>query len=68
MDFLDLKKDFDWVLKVLESSKTSLHLKSSEKLLELFFKKWDFELSEERKIRLGHLFNKSKNKLILHFD
>lgn len=50
MDFENIKKDFDWVIKVLESCKTSQHLTTTIKLFDVFLEKWDWDLSDERKL------------------
>lgn len=61
MEFQDIKKDFDWVIRVLESSQNNNHLSTSIKLFEIFLNKWDWELSDERKMTLHSIFNKTKS-------
>lgn len=62
MDIIEIKKDFDWVLKVLESSTNNGHINTSVRLFDIFIEKWDWEISEEKKLTLFSTFNRSKTK------
>lgn len=50
--------EFNWVLKVLESSTKYPHIEASSKLLELFLNKYD--ISSIEKTSLVNRFNKIK--------
>jgi hypothetical protein len=63
MDFENIKKDFDWVIKVLESCKTSQHLTTTIKLFDVFLEKWDWDLSDERKLTFYSVFNRTKSRV-----
>ena len=45
-----LKKEYEWVLKILNSSINIYQIKTSENLFNAFINKWDDEISDEKKI------------------
>jgi hypothetical protein len=49
MDVSGLQNDYDWIIKVLKSSKSLLHVEMSDKLLTFFLKKWCGILNEDQK-------------------
>jgi len=61
MEFIEIKNEFTWVIKILNSSKTKEHISASEKLFENFVRKWDFELSDIMKLKYQNEFAQSKN-------
>jgi hypothetical protein len=61
MEFIEIKNEFNWVIKILNSSKTKEHISASEKLFENFIKKWDFEISDIMKLKYQNEFNVIKN-------
>ncbi len=60
MEFIDIKNEFNWVIKILNSSKTEDHVSASEKLFENFIKKWDSDLSDIMKIKYRNEFYRNK--------
>ena len=67
MDFLDLKKDFDWVVKVLESCISKEQIQVTDNLLDNFISKWNDYLFEERKIMFHSTYTKIKQKKLMLF-
>ena len=65
MDFLDLKKDFDWVVKVLESCISKEQIQVTDNLLDNFISKWNDYLFEERKIMFHSTYTKIKQKKLM---
>jgi hypothetical protein len=57
METNNFDKDYKWVTKILESSETVDHLKSSKVLIELFLKKWSKEVSDDRLLRIKYRFD-----------
>lgn len=62
MDFLDVKKDFDWTIKILNSCKTQNQVSTCDNLFDNFLKKWETELFEERKISYKSIYKKNQQK------
>lgn len=46
MEEIKMENDFNWVLKVLNSSKTNTHIENSVKLFDLFINKWGEYLTD----------------------
>ncbi|MEY4573162.1 MAG: hypothetical protein RLZ10_2446 [Bacteroidota bacterium] len=61
MEFIEIKNEFNWVVKILNSSRTKEHISASEKLFENFIKKWDSDLSDVMKLKYQNEFNQIKN-------
>lgn len=61
MEFIEIKNEFNWVIKILNSSRTKEHISASEKLFENFIKKWDSDLSDIMKLKYQNEFNQIKN-------
>jgi hypothetical protein len=57
MDVYNIYQEFDWVNKVLFSSKTKDHIEGSLNLFNNFMNKWSFEMSKDLKITLLKDFN-----------
>jgi len=53
MDVLGVQNDYDWIVKILKSSKTSTHIEMTDKLLSFFLKKWYGILNDDQK---KHIF------------
>ena len=49
MDVLGVQNDYDWIVKILKSSKTSTHIEMTDKLLSFFLKKWYGILNDDQK-------------------
>lgn len=62
MEFLNVKKDFEWVIRVLESCNSLTQVHTSDNLFEFFLKKWEIDLFEERKISYTSIYQKTKQK------
>lgn len=60
MEIMILKKEYEWVLKILNSSINVYQIKTSENLFNAFINKWDDEISDEKKITLFYEFKKNK--------
>jgi ribosome-associated toxin RatA of RatAB toxin-antitoxin module len=56
MDVFLMSEEFNWVKKVLFSSKTVAHMKCSDNLFDNFLNKWRFEMDEDIKITLSNDF------------
>lgn len=63
MDVINIENDFKWVLKVLNSSINNNHINTSIILFNTFLKKWDWEISDEKKLSLYGKFNTAKTKM-----
>ena len=61
MDFINLQKEYEWVLKVLNSSLNEVQIKTTERLFENFLNKWSKDLSEERQLTFVSNFRKYKS-------
>ena len=61
MDILNIQKDYDWVLNVLNSCMNELQIKTSDRLFENFLIKWSDELSDERKQTFFSNYKKYKS-------
>jgi hypothetical protein len=66
MDTLKIKKDFDWVLKVLKSCEKMSQVSVSIDLLNVFFKKWSHYISEIEMMSYNRKFNYEKSITINH--
>lgn len=64
MDTLKIKKDFDWVLKVLKSCEKMSHVSVSIDLLNVFFKKWSDYISDVEMMNYNRKFNYEKDFVI----
>jgi hypothetical protein len=65
MEFIKLQNEYAWVIEVLESCNTEPQVEVCNNLCKQFFKKWSDEISDERKIRLVHGFNRMMGDKIL---
>jgi uncharacterized protein YeaO (DUF488 family) len=61
---MDILIEFQWVLSVLESCETRKQVNSSLRLFEQFLKKWDYEISEEIKLKCVNKFEDSQKDQI----
>jgi hypothetical protein len=61
---MDILIEFQWVLLVLESCETRKQVNSSLRLFEQFLKKWDYEISEEIKLKCINKFEDSQKDQI----
>jgi hypothetical protein len=59
MRFLEIHQEFNWVNKVLFSSKTNKHIEVSINLFNNFMNKWCFEMTEDLKITFNRDFNEN---------
>jgi ribosome-associated toxin RatA of RatAB toxin-antitoxin module len=59
MRFLEIHQEFNWVNKVLFSSKTNKHIEVSTNLFNNFMNKWRFEMTEDLKITFNRDFNEN---------
>lgn len=57
MDVYNIYQEFDWVNKVLFSSKTEVHMEGSLNLFNNFMNKWRFEITKDLKITLLNVFH-----------
>jgi hypothetical protein len=64
MEFLEIENEFNWVLKVMESSTNLEHLKTSEKLFQNFLDKRRAFISNIIIIKLTNNFNINKNNIL----
>lgn len=62
MDFLLQKKEFDWILKVLESCCNESQIRTTENLYKNFIKKWEYDFSSEKIKILDNSFQNWKTK------
>lgn len=62
MDFLLQKKEFDWILKVLESCCNESQIHTTENLYKNFIKKWEYDFSSEKIKILDNSFQNWKTK------
>lgn len=59
-----MEKDFNWIIKILNSSKKEEHIKVSEKLFENFKKKWsEFIENSVNDIVYTRQFNDKKRNI-----
>lgn len=60
------KKDFNWVLKVIQSCETPKHLKIANNCYKQFVKKWSlYQFKNDRNyIKLSNLYHKSFQKIL----
>jgi hypothetical protein len=56
----DLLNQYTWVMKVLESCQNEAQVKTTEKLFELYVKKWDNNLTDQQITTLSSNFEKEK--------
>ena len=59
MDVYNIYQEFDWVNKVLFSSKTVDHIEGSLNLFNNFMNKWRFDMNEDLKITFDRYFIKN---------
>jgi ribosome-associated toxin RatA of RatAB toxin-antitoxin module len=59
MDIHQIHQEFNWVNKVLFSSKTEKHIEGCINLFNNFMNKWRFEMTEDLKITFNRDFNKN---------
>ena len=64
MDVFGVQYEYEWVVKILKSSKTISHINMSDKILSFFIKKWDGILNEDQKITFLNDFKHRKVKII----
>jgi len=65
MEFIQIKTDYDWVLKVLKSCETKEQLQVAQKLFDNFIYKWLSDLSEEKTLTFNWNFQKHKSQKII---
>jgi hypothetical protein len=76
MDMIGIQKEFNWVIKVLESCVNFTQLNSAIRLFENFLNKWERDLSNDMVFKLINTFNKLtlahktkiKKKLLQEFN
>ena len=56
MDVFQIVEEFNWVNRVLLSSKNDVHMECSNNLFINFLNKWRFEMTEDLKITLSNDF------------
>ena len=56
----DLLNQYTWVMKVLESCQNEAQVRTTERLFELYVKKWDKELTDKQMSQLSSNFEKEK--------
>jgi hypothetical protein len=61
---MDILIEFQWVLSVLDSCKDRKQVNSSLRLFKQFLKKWDYEISEEIKLKYINKFEDSQKDQI----
>jgi hypothetical protein len=66
MEFIKLQNEYSWVIEVLESCNTEPQVMTTNNLFKQFIKKWSDEISDERKIRLVHGFNRLMGDKIIN--
>jgi hypothetical protein len=49
MDVFGVQNEYEWIVKILKSSKSMTHIMMTDKLLSFFLKKWDGILNEDQK-------------------
>ena len=59
MDVYQIHQEFNWISKVLFSSKTDKHIKCCVTLFNNFINKWCFEMTEDLKITFNRDFNEN---------
>lgn len=64
MEFLEIENEFNWVIKVMESSTNLEHIKTSEKLFQNFLDKRRAFISNIIIIKLTNNFNINKNNIL----
>jgi hypothetical protein len=60
MERKDLLSQYSWIMKVLESCENESQIETSQKLFELYIKKWDLSLTEKNINTLSSHFEKEK--------
>lgn len=59
-----MENDFNWVMRVLNSSKTNTHIENSVKLFDLFINKWSEYISDSvYELTYCSKFNKLKKEI-----
>jgi len=61
---MDILRDFQWVLSVLESCETRKQVNSSVRLFEQFLNKWNYEISDDIKLNYINKFENSQKDQI----
>lgn len=61
---METKEQFEYILKVLRSSKTENHLKSSTNMFESFKKRWETKLECPDMINFIYVFHKEKTRTL----
>jgi len=61
---MDILRDFQWVLSVLESCETRKQVNSSIRLFEQFLNKWGYEISDDIKLNYINKFELSQKDQI----
>jgi hypothetical protein len=64
MDLILQNKEFEWVLKVLESCVSESQIRTTENLYDNFIKKWKHDFSYEKIITFEHTYKNKKTKKI----
>ena len=59
MNVYNIHQEFNWVNKVLFSSKTDKHIEGCVNLFNNFIDKWGFEMTEDLKITFNRDFNEN---------
>lgn len=76
MEFLTIENEYQWVLRVLESSINIDQINTSKNLFTCFMNKWSYDISDISemkfkntfKLRLTHQENKIKKNKILNIN
>ena len=56
----DLLNEYTWVMKVLDSCQNETQVKTTEKLFELYTKKWNKDLTDKQMGQLSSNFEREK--------
>jgi hypothetical protein len=64
MDVFGVQNDYEWVIKILNSSESFNHINMCDKLLSFFIKKWDGIVNEDQKNTFCYDFESKKVKII----
>jgi hypothetical protein len=68
MNIISIETEYEWVLKILNSSKTMDHINVSDKLFESYVKKWLDELSDVKLMTINSIYGRKKSLKILEIQ
>jgi len=68
MNIISIETEYEWVLKILNSSITMNHINVSDRLFDAYVTKWSDELSDVKLMTINSKYGREKSLKILEIQ